>query len=72
MKNAKVENMYVELDWNIADDAMTARSKKGWTQKQLAEKANVCQKTISNIESFHYNTIDKGILKDVKKALRIK
>lgn len=48
------------------------RKKKGWTQKQLAEKSTYSKQFISNIENNVHQTFSLGTLWRLSQVLEIK
>lgn len=53
------ENYIYEL---VSKNIKIQREKKGWTQKQLAEKTKYSNQFISNIESKNHQTFSLGTL----------
>ena len=48
-----------------------ARLRKGWTQAELARRANVRRATINSLESGHRQRVNLGVLEKVAKALGV-
>ena len=47
------------------------RTAKGWSQRQLAQIAEVRQATVSHLESGNVQTVDLSVLERLAKALRV-
>ncbi len=47
------------------------RTAKGWSQRQLAQVAEVRQATVSHLESGNVQTVDLSVLERLAKALKV-
>ena len=47
------------------------RTAKGWSQRQLAQIAEVRQATVSHLESGNVQTVDLSVLERLAKALKV-
>ena len=59
----------VEQEFQIAEQLTALRKKKGYTQKELAEKAHTSQSAIARLESGQHQNLTLAFLQRVSRAL---
>ncbi|MHC4886869.1 MAG: helix-turn-helix domain-containing protein [Planctomycetota bacterium] len=71
MKNTEFREAFEEFEqgFQIAQRLATLRKKKGYTQKELAEKAHTSQSAIARLESGQHRNLTLSFLQKVSHAL---
>lgn len=59
----------LEGEFAVAKEVIRLRKAKGWTQKELAERACTSQPAIARLESGNYRNVTLSFLRRVGKAL---
>jgi transcriptional regulator with XRE-family HTH domain len=74
LKNPRVRKEYENLgpEFQLAQDLIRARLKKGWTQTELARRVGMQQPNIARLEGGNYDRVSLPTLKKVARALGAK
>lgn len=59
----------LEEEFAVAKEIIRLRKARGWTQKELAERAHTSQPAIARLESGTYRNVSLRFLRKVGKAL---
>jgi len=59
----------LEEEFAVAKEIIRLRKNKGWTQKELAERANTSQPAIARLESGNYQNVSLSFLRKLGDAL---
>lgn len=73
LKNPEFRKEYnsLEEEFSVAEDIIKLRTKKGITQKELAEKAHTSQSAIARLESGSYQNVSMSFLRKVGRVLGV-
>jgi len=59
----------LEEEFAVAKEIIRLRKAKGWTQRELAERAHTSQPTVARLESGNYRNVSLSFLRKLGRAL---
>ena len=63
------QGLYSEEEFAVAREVICLRMAKGWTQRELAERAHTSQPAIARLESGNYRNVSLSFLRKLGAAL---
>ena len=71
LQNPEFRRAYEEMEeeFAVAKEVIRLRMARGWTQRELAERAHTSQPAIARLESGNYRNVSLSFLRRLGKAL---
>ena len=71
LENSEFRDAYEELEeeFAVAKEIIRLRKAKGWTQRDLADRAQTSQPAVARLESGNYRNLSLSFLRKIGRAL---